>query len=889
MRAPGTPPSSTAAVLAALLDITPPRAQRHLIARPRLALTEPRLAAARLVVVDAPAGFGKTSLLVQWRHELVAQGAAVCWLRSRPHHHPPRLVQSLVHAVRSAAARPGFGGTLVEATPQDGREAVTVWLGEVLHLAREIVLIVDEAERLPDGGRAALAYLLHNAPANLRVVVATRPEADLGVAGLTDYGQCRQLGAASLRFTLEETLALTRQRLGLQFDADAAARLHEMSEGWPLGVQLALSTLGPDTATALPSVSGEDLRRRLVSLAVGQLPGADLDFLLRIAMLDTLHPDLCRAVVGTTDVEQRLARLTRDTPVFVAGEHGEWLHMHAVVRDALRERFAALPPAERATLHERAAHWLAEAGLIDAAAEHALAAGQRAWAFELAERGLYESLMSHGRQQAVFDWLARLPGDELDRRPRLLLAAAWSLATSDRHLEAATLVERLLDGAGDDQALRCECALILGAAAVFADDPDRFAALHDPWARQPPLHDAVLQQVHANRSALRALLDGEPALARLVQQQAPPASAAPRLDQAQRWGRLIVGLSYLWEGQVRLAEQVLGPALAQAEAELGRRSAFASMAASLLAAAVWEGDRPVEATALLANRLDVIERHGLPDTVLLGYRTMARIAVAEGADHRAIELLGALRAAGRARSLPRLCFVSLVDQVRMHARRFRSETCQAICAEIEALLADPQAPQGAMWRRIVEPLRRAARVYAAVATQDWPEVLRALDAAEPAVAHVRQERLRIELLGLRAYALERSGQRWEPTLREAIDLASAYGLHRVFVDVHPGLGDLTRRFTQLDAEGDPTAAARPVAAEVPRARIAPTTALTTKEREVLGLLARSLSNKEIGVALQVGDETVKWHMKNLFAKLDAGNRRQAVSRARILGLLAFEH
>jgi LuxR family maltose regulon positive regulatory protein len=842
----------------------------------------------QLVVVHAPAGFGKTSLLAQWRQELAAQGAAVCWLQSRPHHHPSRLAQSLVYAVRSAAARPGFGGKLLEATPQDGCEAATVWLGEVVHLAREVVLIVDEAERLPDGGREALAYLLHNAPANLRVVVATRPGADLGVAGLTDYGQCRQLGASSLRFTLEETLALARERLGPQFDVDAAARLHAMIEGWPLGVQLALSWSGPGTATALPATSGEDLRRRVVTLAVGQLPGADLDFLRRIAILDALHPDLCRAVVGAADAEQRLARLTRDTPVFVAGEHGEWLHMHAVVRDALRERFAALPAAEQAALHERAAHWLADAGLVDTAAEHALAAGQRGWAFELAERGLYESLMSQGRQQAVLDWLGLLPSDELDRRPRLLLAAAWSLATSDRHLEAATLVERLLEGAGDDRALHCECALILGAAAVFADDPDRFVALHDPWARQPPLHDAVLLQVHANRSALRALLDGEPALARLALQQARPPAAVPRLGQAQRWGRLIVGLSHLWEGQVRLAERVLAPALAQAEAELGRRSAFASMAASLLATAVWEGDRPAEAAALLADRLDVIERHGLPDTVLLGYRTMARIAVAEEAEHRAIELLGALHAAGRARSLPRLCLVSLVDQVRMHARRFRSETCQAICAQIEALLADPQTPQGAMWRRSVEPLRRAARVYVAVALQDWRAALRALDAAEAAVAQVRWERLRIELLGLRAYALERSGERWEPVLREAIDLARAYGLQRVFVDVHPGLGDLTCRLTKLGAEGEPAAASRPVAAEASRARIAPTTLLTPKEREVLGLLARSLSNKEIGVALQVGDETVKWHMKNLFTKLDANNRRQVVSRARMLGLLGFE-
>ncbi len=125
-----------------------------------------------------------------------------------------------------------------------------------------------------------------------------------------------------------------------------------------------------------------------------------------------------------------------------------------------------------------------------------------------------------------------------------------------------------------------------------------------------------------------------------------------------RWGEFVTALAYLWEGQVRQAESLLRASLPAAEAELGRRSPFVCMLAALLAAAVWEGDRPDEARALLANRLDVLERGGLPEAVLLGYRTMARIAAADGADHRALELLGALHAVGVARGLPRLAIAS---------------------------------------------------------------------------------------------------------------------------------------------------------------------------------------------------------------------------------------
>jgi LuxR family maltose regulon positive regulatory protein len=138
--------------------------------------------------------------------------------------------------------------------------------------------------------------------------------------------------------------------------------------------------------------------------------------------------------------------------------------------------------------------------------------------------------------------------------------------------------------------------------------------------------------------------------------------------------------------------------------------------------------------------------------------------------------------------------------------------------------------------------------------------------------------------------MDRCGERALPLLREAIDLAHARGLERVFADAHPGLGDWVRQ-VQAEASGAPrpsAALAAPMRAQrvpEPRLRSTPSLALTPKEREVLGLLANNLSNKEIGLAMQVGEETIKWHMKNLLAKLDAGNRKQVVSRARLLGLL----
>ena len=516
------------------LKVTPPRVPRHLLARPRLLSNAESLADRPVILVQAPPGFGKTSLLAQWRLEHLAQGTVVAWLSAQPRDEPDRLAQCLALSVRMASGRQTFCHTLLEAAAPGGLEGITIWLAELARAAFNAVLFVDEADNLPEASREALVYLLRNAPANLRCVIAARPDFRLDIEDLVTYGQCIEVGPAMLRFRLEESLELAHVQLNARIDNDTAARLHELTEGWPLGLQLALSAIsaGAEPRAAVSGMAGRlgELREHLVGVLLSNLDAADVDFLARISILEDVHPDLCRSLSGDDDAPARLARLGRDTPVFVVGEHSEWMRMSVLARETLRQRFAALPASMQGQAHARAAAWLDEHGLLEPAARHALAAGLHDKAYELAERSLYESIMKRGRQSTVLGWVADLPDQELDRRPRLLLAAAWSLAISERHEEAGRLVERLLAQPGADDALRCEGALILGGAAVFADEPDRFAELHDPWSQEPPLHDPLLLDVHANRTAYRTLLEGDPALARLR----TAAGAARRLRACDR-------------------------------------------------------------------------------------------------------------------------------------------------------------------------------------------------------------------------------------------------------------------------------------------------------------------------------------------------------------------
>jgi LuxR family maltose regulon positive regulatory protein len=696
-----------------------------------------------------------------------------------------------------------------------------------------------------------------------------------------------------LQFRLDETAQLVRSRFGAAAGPAVAAKLQEFTEGWPLGLQLALSIIGR-SGDLQSDVAGLERRggfshSRFLGLLLADLDPDDLAVLTRVSILDDLHPDLCRFVLGSGDESCRLDRISSDTAVFVAAENTGWFRMHSFVRNELRCRFSSLPSAAQSELHARASLWLAERGMAEAAALHAFASGASERAYELAERSLYEALIHRGRQGTVDNLLGRITVEELDKRPKLLLTKAWSLAISERHGEVSDVVSRLLARPNVSEAFRCECGLILSGGAVFADDPDAFVRLHDPWAEAPPLRDPILLHVHANRSGFRMLIEGDPPMARLRLKQAPQYEAGLAHAYLSRWTDFIHGLSYLWEGQVSTLEQLLSPKLAQIEDELGRRHPLAAMTSSLLAAAFWESGHPDAAEALLANRLDVLERSGVPEAVLLGYRTLGRMAWARGAENQALEFLGGLHAIGQARNLPRLCVASLADQARLNSHRFRASTCSDLCARIDELLADASLPQGRLWRRSVNLLADTAKGYARIAARDWDGALGPLLRAEEAAQKTRMGRLRIELLGLRAFVLSKTGQDSIDLLKEAVDLARTYGLKRVFADAHPALGVWVDEV--VGSRGEETV--RPVpensrpAAVPPSAagRVAPSSALTPKERQVLELLARNFSNKEIGIAMQVGEETIKWHVKNLFSKLNAFSRKQVVLRARLLGFL----
>ena len=172
----------------------------------------------------------------------------------------------------------------------------------------------------------------------------------------------------------------------------------------------------------------------------------------------------------------------------------------------------------------------------------------------------------------------------------------------------------------------------------------------------------------------------------------------------------------------------------------------------------------------------MLERSGLPEAVLLGYRTAARIAAAEGAEHRALELLEAMHAVAVVRRLPRLEIASLADQIRVHARRFRSETCKSLAARIDARLADDDVPRGPLWRRSAELLQHLAHANTAIAAQAWRAALEPLARAGAIAEQMHMGRVRIEVMTWPSSStLPARGRSNRLSARSSVDLPQPLG------------------------------------------------------------------------------------------------------------------
>ncbi len=881
-----------------VLKTTPPRLPRMAVERDRLSRIWDIVCDRTAITVLAPAGFGKTTLLVHWRRRWLAEGALVAWLTADRLDDPARFNMALLHAIRTASGRSSLdtSGTESAANTDHGIDTLTGLLAEIASLGRQTVLIVDDAERLPEISRHSLAYLLYNAPSNLHVVIGTRVPLSMQTSELAAKGNSALLKVDDLRLALEETMAILGKRFGSRLSLDECVRLHEATEGWPIGLQLAVATIEPESnlSAAINALSGRhgDIERYFIESLFSKLATPVADFLTRIAILDRMSAQMCEAVTGCAASSAYLDQLVLDTPILIVAELQGWFRLHPLMRDFLLGRFETRPAAEREALHGRACRWFAEQQRFPEAASHALAAGDEALAHNYAVQSLW-TLRTQGKFAEAQAWLSRIPPESIANDTHLRLIAAWVTALGERNAEAFKVAQEILADPDTLPATQFLAALVASSATGYSDHLGLVPGLFARWPELPgDCTEPVCALAYRNGLANLEMHTGHTDAARRILTAIPVDAENDSAMLALSYRTMLLGLSHLWDGDAYQTEAILRPALVHAERVAGRRSMVASMFAAVLAAALHERDQPAAAQALLANRLDVIERTGFPDAILLTYRTLTYVALSENDERRALNLLDSLGALAERRGLPRLTMHALAEKIRIYALGLCTETVDRLMRQLHQLASAfelqellPYLPQYRLACAI-------AGTYAAFARHDFDAADQELQIADVFANQLHRRRDALTVRVLRA-VLER--QRNAPQamslLGEALSLATLGGNARLLADTHPlavqmGIG-LHTATTGLRLVSTPRPVDEPTTPPIPASRTAHLRCgpLTPKEAEVLSLLNNGMSNKLIARAMDISDETVKWHLKNLFLKLSAGTRKHAVDRARLHGLI----
>jgi len=747
---------------------------------------------------------------------------------------------------------------------------LTSLLNEVAELEDEFVLVLDDYHRIEsDEVDRILAFLVDHRPPGLLLVIASREDPPIPMAGLRARGGLSEFRLDDLKFSADETAAFLRDVMALPVEPEDARVLEERTEGWIAGLQLAAVSLRsePDIPGFIASFSGS--HRFVLDYLIEEVLGRQTEevqtFLLRTSVLDRFCAPLCDAVVrdGGIPGDRTLALLERSNLFLVPLDNERrWYRYHHLFAELLRGRVD-----DGKTLHLRASEWLENQGQVREAFVHAAAAGDTDRALRLLDSGGVP-LYFRGPVRPILQWIEALSDEVRDARPELWAHYGWILWTAHRSHAARNAVERaeacLEDDAGP--ARRRTRGLLAALKAMLAANSYDTATILDQ-SRQA-LELLPDEETYVRTAVLRNLgvayhFDGERSAARKAYREV--------LRRCESSGNVFLdiltstGLGMLEESENRYQEASL---LYNRVLDMAGRPSQPVACEAWLGLARIAYDRNDLETARDHARIgiDLAEAIEGIDTPVTGALLLARIALAEGKDRESETILAAAEDRAVLSGFDRpLSFIAEL-RIRLLLRRDRPVEARRIAdgqelplasARIALALGDPETALARAAAHAEEMKRRQwadelcrARIVESRARWDSNDSDRAISAMTGILGELRSE------TRIRTAADEGPGL--VPLLEECV----RQGRETEFAN---------RILSVINSEPDglPDGSAN----------------LSRRELEVLRLVARGLSNQEIGDRLFVSLSTVKGHNSKIFEKLGVKRRTEALVRARELGLL----
>lgn len=864
---------------------------------------------ARLVLVRAPAGYGKTTTMAQLRERLAATNVSTAWLTvDRADNDLPRFLQCLAAAVSH----------LVEGGRARGLLGLVDQLSACEH---PFVLFLDDVECIHEPSvLGMMRELIEHLPHGAQVVVGARNVPELGLGRLRAHGQLLEVDAEDLRFSLEETGRFFAQRGNGALPDEALRQLHSKTEGWiaPLWLaSVALDRRGLDS-DFIAQFSGSNLAvaHYLADAVLARQPHDVRQFLLRTSVLTHLDAPLCHALApraeGQTlaDCERMLRHLEASDlfirPVLPAGgsEARRGWRYHSLFADFLRAQLARDQPHEFTRLHLAASGWYEANGRPVPAVEHAIEGGDMPHALTLLSQHA-QRFLEQGRMRLLHRWFGLIPLDDLAEHPRLEVISVW--ATCFVHGPAQASVQL--------QAARCNQSLDAGVQVKLRALRPLLLAMTDQYEEAMATGLEALDHLPTGCSFSDIGLMNILAHVAWVLGDAP--SSHQLLDRARRTpnsNAFTRAYTESVEGMLDLHEARLHQAMARLRMALGdsgmpgHTSHGNTWGGVLYASTLYEANRLDDAQRRLNVYLPQASAGGLPDHMIMGHAMRARIAQARGDAAQALEVLAELEYLGHQRRLPRAVAAAWLERARIHVVQGQARLAREALAsaDLPGLWDDP----------LLQRLPSHDLEYLALGRMRWalafgdaqavlPSIAADLAVAEQSGRHRRAMKLRL-LLALaqhRCADIAASTQTMEQVLR----LACQEGFVRPVLDEGGAMLALVQRVQARQDEvgapyGDPVweeylqslavaleALPRAVALadlEAASPELGSAGAITPQEVRILQLLAEGHSNGALAAKLKVSDSTVRTHLRNINAKLNAHNRMQAVATARRLAVIS---
>jgi len=658
----------------------------------------------KLVLIHAPAGYGKSTLAAQWAETLKRQDLKTAWLAiDSDDNNTVWFLAHLIEAIRRTM--PDLADTLqqeFEGRLQNTQQYVFNALIDRLHSVNQpLALVIDDWHRVDNTETIdALAYLLENSCHHLHLIVTSRARSGLPLSTLAVEGELVEIDSSLLKFDVAESQALLVDQCGLELTAANVAELEDSTDGWAAALQLVSLSLRDtgDPAKLIECLSGRDkaIGEYLASNVLDHLPPDLLDFLLATCIPKQICSGLATALTDNRHSQNVLEEIeNRDLFLRRTDTEGSWFQYHHLFADYLRHRLERDAQDRVSELHRRAARWFTEHQMLSQAVDHLILAGDAGRAVDAVEEA-GPDLNEQNQMHTLIGLAAKLPARLAGARPRLQVDVAWANVVLHRLAaceDALRLAELGIDSLPADQAadLRAEMDLVHPVIAAFQDRLDPVAAADAVQAcvdRADTLHPFILGRA-ADVGSFRAIgvFDFGDALrwqrwARQYHQRTSGALSAS-------YGYCFAAIAANEQLDVADAEAHLRHAIRIARLPSGRPTYIAKLAGSLLGELLYERGQLEEAEALLDDAYELGAEGGLVDFMLAAFGTGARLKLARGDKTAADRRLAEGLEIARELQLPRLEAGLLYEQVRSAtmstegideslAHRVRSQGVQAL-------------------------------------------------------------------------------------------------------------------------------------------------------------------------------------------------------------------